>query len=67
MITVNEDRTLSFDGVPDARYRFPVWSATSRNHRVYFVDGATQMTFSDRRGHLEVFAQAAAHKAGLDS
>jgi len=53
---------LVFNGVADSRYTFPVWSATSRNHRVYFVDGNTQVTFESRLGHLEVFAKAAAHR-----
>jgi len=61
-VNCNADRHLVFNGVADSRYTFPVWSATSRNHRVYFVDGNTQVTFESRLGHLEVFAKAAAHR-----
>jgi hypothetical protein len=61
-VDCNADRHLVFNGVADPRYTFPVWSAMSRRHRVYFVDGDIQVTFESRLGHIEVFAKAAAHR-----
>jgi len=59
---INADETLSFNGVRDERYRFPVWSQMSRLHRVFFEQGSILETFSDRLGHIEVLVKALEHR-----
>lgn len=65
----SKTRHLVFDGVPDSRYSFPVWSwMSSRGMRVFFDDGKTQQTIGGKFfGEIEVLSAASEHREQLKS
>lgn len=61
--TINDDDTLSFNGVKDTRYKFPLWSRMSRKCRVFFTENGKEETIQDMLGEIEVLRKVMEHKA----